>query len=38
MMFMPSELATIMHDKNADWAFTKETRYDEIKIEKEIGK
>jgi len=36
MMFMPSELATKMHDKNADWAFGQETRYNELEIERKM--
>ena len=34
MMFMPSSLATKMHDKNADWAFGTGQRYDELSLEK----
>jgi hypothetical protein len=34
MMFMPASYATAMHDKNADWAFGKTSRYDELRIEK----
>lgn len=33
MMFMPAELATKMHDKNADWAFGVSSRYDELELE-----
>lgn len=32
MMFLPAELATKMHDRNADWAFSK-NRYDELNLE-----
>lgn len=38
MMFVPREIGDKMHDKNADWAFGKESRYDELTLEKEIGK
>jgi len=33
MMFLPAELASQMHDRNADWAFGKRSRYDELKLE-----
>lgn len=32
MMILPLDLATAMHDRNADWAFTKE-RYNELEWE-----
>ena len=35
MMFLPKDLAHLLHDTNANWAFGKE-RYDEIKIEEEM--
>ena len=34
MVVLPSKQATILHDRNADWAFGKDTRLDEIGIEK----
>ena len=38
MMFVPREIGDKMHDANADWAFGKESRYDELTLEKELGK
>lgn len=35
MIFLPSDLATKMHDYNANWAYGK-NRYDELKIEKSM--
>jgi hypothetical protein len=35
MMFLPKDLANLLHDTNANWAFSKD-RYDEIKIEEEM--
>jgi hypothetical protein len=32
MMFLPSKYATLMHDKNADWAFNL-NRFDELQLE-----
>jgi hypothetical protein len=32
MMLLPSNAATLMHDRNADWAFSQE-RHDELAIE-----
>ncbi len=32
MMIVPLDIATAMHDRNADWAFAKE-RHDELAIE-----
>ena len=37
MMFLPSKLATKIHDKNANWAFGTGSRYDEIKLESNIA-
>ena len=36
MMFMPVDLATKMHDWNANWAFGL-NRYDEIGLEKKLS-
>lgn len=36
MMFLPANLATKMHDINANWAYGL-SRYDEIKLEKSIA-
>lgn len=37
MMFLPSDKASLMHDKNADWAFGKDSRYDELSLERNLG-
>ena len=36
MMFMPKKWAHEMHDRNADWAFGKESRFDELILENQI--
>lgn len=37
MVFLPSELATYIHDRNANWAFGN-NRYDEVGIEESMKK
>ena len=36
MMFVPRHLGDWMHDKNADWAFGSESRFDEITLERQM--
>lgn len=37
MMFLPKDLAHMLHDTNANWAFGQD-RYDELKLEEEMSK
>ena len=37
MMFIPRKWGDALHDRNADWAFGKKTRLDEIALERKMG-
>lgn len=38
MMFMPKEWGNVLHDRNADWAFGQESRFDELTLEQNMSK